>query len=113
MQFRLEKEGLKTSVFKGNLLNLVICMWTSGQRKKLIKHADQYEAVVVMGCEGAYQSVCDIVKSTDCKVFLGMESEGILNAIPKFHFPFNISLSLSSVTPIPRQEDQSGADVSS
>ena len=100
MQSRLEKEGVKTGVFKGNLLNYIICMWTSGQRKKLLEHAAQYEAVVVMGCEGAYQSVCDILKSTDCKVYLGMESEGILNTIPKFHLPFNISLSLSSITPI-------------
>ena len=36
MQSRLKKEGLKTGVFKGNLLNYLICMWTSGQRKKLI-----------------------------------------------------------------------------
>jgi len=104
MQSRLEKEGLKTSVFKGNLLpspfNFIICMWTSGQREKLLKHAHQYEAVVVMGCEGAYESVCGIIKSTDCQVFLGMESEGVLNAIPKFHFPFNISLELSNVTPM-------------
>ncbi len=104
MQFRLEKEGLKTSVFKGNLLpvplNFIICMWTSGQRKKLLKHAHQYEAVVVMGCEAAYESVCNIIKSTDCQVFHGMESEGLLDAIPKFHWPFNISLELSSVTPI-------------
>jgi len=104
MQSRLEKEGLKTSVFKGNLLpvplNFIICMWTSGQRKKLLKHAHQYEAVVVMGCEAAYASVCDIIKSTDCQVFHGMESEGLLDAIPKFHWPFNISLKISSVTPI-------------
>ena len=97
---RLEKEGVKTSVFKGNLLNFIICMWTSGQRKKLLKRASEYEAVVVMGCEGAYESVCDIIKSTDCQVFLGMESEGVLNAIPKFHLPFNISLELSNVTPM-------------
>jgi hypothetical protein len=86
-------------------------MWTSGQRKKLLKHAHQYEAVVVIGCEAAYKSVCDIIKSTDCKVFLGMESEGVFNATPKFHLPFNISLELSSVTPILIQEKQHGVEV--
>jgi hypothetical protein len=111
MQSRLEKEGLKTSVFKGNLLNFIICLWTSGQRKKLLKHAHQYEAVVVMGCEAAYEDVCDIIKSTDCQVFHGMESEGVLNAIPKFHLPFNISLELNSVTPMLCQEKQSEAEV--
>ena len=103
MQSRMEKEGLKTNVFKGNLLpmplNFIICFWTSGQREKLLKHAHQYEAIVVMGCESAYQSVCDILKSTDCQIFLGMESEGVFEAIPKFSLPFNISLELSNVMP--------------
>ena len=104
MQSRLDKEGLKTDVFKGSLLpmplNFIICFWNSGQREKLLKHARQYEAIVVMGCEAAYQNVCDILKSTDCKIFLGMESEGIFEAIPKFRFPLNISLELSNVMPV-------------
>jgi len=72
MQSRLDKEGLKTDVFKGSLLpmplNFIICFWNSGQREKLLKHARQYEAIVVMGCEAAYQSVCKILKSTDCQI---------------------------------------------
>ncbi len=112
MQSRLKKEGLKTGVFKGNLLNYLICMWTSGRRKKLIKHASQFEAVVVMGCEGAYESVQDILKSTNCQIFHGMETEGILNAIPKFHLPFNISLELFHVTPMIYQGKQSEKKVS-
>ena len=75
-------------------------MWTSGQREKLMKLAPEYEAVMVMGCDGAYESVCEMIKSTDCRMFHGMESEGVMNAIPKFHFPFNISLELFSVTPV-------------
>ena len=100
MQSRLKKEGLKTGVFKGNLLNYLMCMWTSGRRKKLLKRASQFEAVVVMGCENAYESVQDILKSTDCQVFHGMESEGLMNVIPKVHLPFNISLEKFKITPI-------------
>ena len=104
---RLEEEGLKTSVFTVNLLNYLICLWTSGGRKKLIKHASQFEAVVVMGCESAYESVQEILKSTDCQVFLGMESEGVLNAIPKVSLPFNISFEKFKVTPMIYQGKQS------
>jgi len=103
---RLEKEGVKTSVFKGNLLNFIICMWTSGQRKKLLKRASEYEAVVVMGCEGAYEGVSNMIKSTDCQVFQGMKSEGILAATPKFHLPFNISLELFGVTQIHQEKNE-------
>ena len=111
MQSLLEKKGLKTDVFKGSLfpmpLNFIICFWTSGQREKLLKHARQYEAIIVMGCEAAYESVCDILKSTDCRIFLGMESEGVFEAVPKFRLPFNISLKLSNVKPVTFPDIQS------
>ena len=113
MQLRLKKEGLKTGVFKGNLLNYLICLWTIGGRRKFSKYASQFEAVVVMGCESAYESVQKILKSTDCQVFLGMESEGVLNAIPKVHLPFNISLEKFNVTPMIYQGKQSEKEVSS
>lgn len=113
MQSRLKKEGLKTAVFKGNLLNYLICLWTSGWRKKLIKHAGQFEAVVVMGCESAYESIKEILKSTDCQVFQGMESEGVLNAIPKVHLPLNISFEKFRVTPMIYQGKQSEQETGS
>ena len=100
IQSRLEEKGVTTSVYKSNLFNFIICMWTSRRREKLLERARRYDAVIVMGCEGAYENVSDIVKSADCQVFAGMESEGVLSAIPKFHRPFNISLELASVTPI-------------
>jgi len=116
VQSRLEKEGLKTDVFKGSLLpmplNFIICFWNSGQRKKLLKHARQYEAIVVMGCEAAYQSVCKILNSTDCQIFPGMESEGIFEAIPKFRLPFNISLELSNVIAVHYPDIQSRTEAS-
>jgi hypothetical protein len=107
MQSRLRKEGIKTGIFKGNLLNYLICLWTSGGRKKLIKHASRFEAVVVMGCESAYESVQKILKKTNCQVFHGMESEGVLNAIPKVHLPFTISLEKFKVTPMIYEGKQS------
>ena len=100
MQSRLEEGGAKTSTFQGNLLNYFMCMWTSRQREKFLEEARHYEAVVVMGCEGAYENVCDVVKSTGCQVFHGMESEGILTAVPKFHWPFSVSLEIARVTPM-------------
>ena len=112
MQSRLQNEGLKTAVFKGNLLNYLICLWTSGWRKKLIKRAGQFEAVVVMGCESAYESIQEILQSTNCQVFHGMESEGVLNAIPKVHLPLNISFEKFKVTPMIYQGKQAEKETS-
>jgi hypothetical protein len=101
MKRSLESKGIKTSVFKSNLLHqFVLCMWTSKRREKLLDQAKNYEAVVVVGCEAAVRTVRDSVKSTDCQVIQGMNNEGLMNARPKFHLPCNVSLELESVTPI-------------
>jgi hypothetical protein len=60
-----------------------------------------------MGCGSAYESVKEILRSTKCQLFQGMESEGVLNAIPKVHPPFNISLEKFNVTPMVYQGKQS------
>ena len=100
LRINLERKGVRTEVFKGNILNFLICMWTHGQQKKCLNHASGYEAAVVMGCEGAYQTVCEIFKSTDCRVFHGMTSEGVMSVTPRFKLPFTLSLELFGVTPI-------------
>jgi hypothetical protein len=102
---RLEANDVSTDVFRGNLLNFIICMWTSGQRKRLLERARQYEAVVVLGCDVAFDTVSDILEATDCQVFHGMECEGVLDAIPRFHLPGNISLEMVRVTPLEGEQD--------
>jgi hypothetical protein len=75
-------------------------MWTSGRRKKLKKHAKQYDAVIVLGCESATDTVHELIKSTDRKVIQGMEVAGFLNAKPKFRLPCNVSFEDCKVIPI-------------
>ena len=108
MKSRLEKEGIKTDIFRSSVLSYVHCMWTPRKREKLRQSASEYEAVIVVGCEGAYESVCSMLTSLDCRVFPGMETEGLLNAVPKLGWPFNISLELSSVTQIHHQRVEQG-----
>ena len=100
----LEKKGVKTDVFKSKLLHqFVVCMWTSRRRKKLLKRASKYEAVVVLGCEAAVQTICDFLETTSCKVYQGMRSEGIMTIKPSFNMPFNISLELDKIIPLVHQ----------
>ena len=100
----LEKKGVKTNVFKSKLLHqFVVCMWTSRRRKRLLESARDYEALVVMGCEAAVQTIYDSVKSTSCKVFQGMSSEGIMTVKPSFNWPCNISLELDKIIPLVHQ----------
>jgi len=73
-------------------------MWTSERRDDLAKHAADYDAVIVLGCDAAVETARYCIKSDNCRVIPGMEVEGIMNVIPTLKFPFNIYLEVSSVT---------------
>jgi hypothetical protein len=107
LQSRLREKGVNTKVFKSNLYHQwFLCMWTSGRRKKLQKYAKQHEAVIVLGCDSATETVRDSVKSTDCKVIEGMEVAGIMNAKLRFRLPCNVSFEDCKITPISKQKKE-------
>lgn len=96
---RLEEIGIKTDVFEIHLPHhYVACMWTSGRRQKLAERASAFDGVVVLGCDAAVDIVKNHMRSEDCRVVQGMESEGIMNVVPAVRFPFTISLAVQSVT---------------
>ncbi len=99
LKFNLEKQGIKTGIFKSNLLHqFVLCTWSSKKREKLLECAKHYEALIVLGCEAAVRTIQDCVKSNSCHVIQGMKTEGLMSVKPTFHLPGTISLELSSVT---------------
>jgi len=107
LQSRLRKKGVSTKVFKSNLPHQwFLCMWTSGRHKKLQKCAKQHEAVIVLGCDSATETVRDAVKSTDCKVIEGMEVAGIMNAKLRLNLPGNVSFEDCKIIPISQQQKE-------
>jgi len=91
MQSRLLDKGVTTTVFKSNIPHQwFMCMWTSGQRRKLRHEAKQYDAVIVLGCDSATATVRDVVETTDCKVIEAMKVSGIVNAKLRFRLPGNV-----------------------
>ena len=109
LQSRLEEHGVKTKVFKSMPSHeWFMCMWTSGKRKKLQKCAEKYDAVIVLGCDSATETVRDVVKSTDSKVIEGMKVTGIMNAQIRFRLPGNISFENCKTVPISRQKEKEG-----
>jgi hypothetical protein len=97
----IEEKGVRAGVLKSKLLHqFVLCMWTSKRRKKLMEMAEEYDAIVVMGCEGAVQTVREATKSTNCRVVPGMKNSGLMSIRPRFSLPCTISLELESVSPI-------------
>ena len=106
-QSRLREYGVNSKIFRSNLYHQwFMCMWTSAQRKKLQTIAKQYEAVIVLGCDSATETVRDAVKSSECKVIEGMKVTGIMNATLKFHLPGNVSFENCRTIPITQQVSQ-------
>lgn len=107
MKHSFEKRGIRASVFRSKLLHqFVLCMWTSRRRQKLLERAREYEAVVVIGCEAAVETVRKTLESTTCQVIPGMRSEGIMSVQPRLSMPCNIALELEGVTPYIHPEPQ-------
>ncbi len=101
LKLRLSEKGLKTQWFRGGIIQqFFLCLWTSKQRNKLQQRAKKYDAVIVLGCDSAIETVRESVKGTDCNVVKGMEVAGIMNTKPKFHLPCNISFEDSKIIPI-------------
>jgi len=101
MKSALGKKGVKVDVFRSRVPHqFVVCMWTSRRRKQLMNHAKNYDALVVLGCEAAVQTILDSVDSASFQVVQGMRTEGIMSILPRFKWPDRIMLQLNSITPL-------------
>lgn len=99
LKSRLENQGVRTAVFDSKLPHqFVVCMWTAGRRQELARQAAGYDAVIVLGCDGAVETIRSSLQSTGCRVIQAMDVEGIMNVIPAVRLPFNVSLELGGVT---------------
>jgi hypothetical protein len=108
MKSSFESRGIQTAVFESHLLHqFVLCMWTAKRRRRLLERARTYEALVVIGCEAAVETVREAVKSAGCRVIQGMETRGIMSIQPRFRLPCTIQLELQGVSPMVFPEQQS------
>lgn len=92
LRTRLEQDGIQTGTFTSYLPCAATCLWTSGQRRRLLRRAAGYDAALVFGCESARYTVEDTLQGTDCDVILGMELVGVTNANLRIRFPLTIRL---------------------
>lgn len=101
LQSRLREKGIKADVFKSRLYyKWFVCMWASGQRRKLQKAAERYDAVISLGCDTANETVRDAVRSTNAKVIEGMEVAGLTNAKMSLNVKGEISFKDCRIIPI-------------
>ncbi len=73
-------------------------------RKKLQKQAKHHDAVIVLGCDTANETVRDAVRSTGVRVIEGMEVAGLMNAKLSFSLPGNIGFKDCRIIPISQRD---------
>lgn len=100
IRYPLEKSGVRTGTFTTRLPLPTMCLWTKGQRRRLLKRATAYEAVVVLGCDSAVFTAQQVLKETECKVIKGMRMVGITNATVTHRFPLTFELQEKTRVPI-------------
>lgn len=87
LQSRLSQKGVSTKVFRSTLYQQwFMCMWTSRRRRKLERQVKKYDAVIVLGCDSANETVRAVV-SPDVKVIEGMKTAGIMNGRMSCRWP--------------------------
>ncbi len=108
MKSELEKRGVKADVFRSRIpQQFVVRMWTRRRRKQLMRLAKKYDAVVVLGCEAAVQTILDSVDTESFQVVQRRRTEGIMSILPRFQWLDSIPLQLNSITPLLHQKQGS------
>jgi len=103
LRSRLASKGVRTEVFTSRLHHQwFLCMWTAGRRKKLRKQAERHEALIVLGCDSATETVREAAEGANCRVIEGMAVSGIMNAHLSIHLPANVSFENCKIVPISR-----------
>ena len=105
LQARLDEKGVASEVFRNTLYHQwFMCMWTSRRRRKLERHAKRHDAVIVLGCESATETVRKVVDSTEVKVIEGMKTAGIMNAEMSFKLPGSLHFRNCTVVRLSQEE---------
>lgn len=102
---RLEAEGIEVAVFDSKLPHqFVACMWSQRRRQAFAKRASQFDGVVVLGCNAAVETTRDALARSNRRVIGGMVEEGIMNVVPEFSFPANLSLAVKGINRVKTEE---------
>ena len=91
----LEGRGIEAGVFTSYLPLPLMCLWSNGQRNRLRRRAEGYEAVAIVGCDAATVNATNVLGGTGCQVVQVMQVAGIVTAIPTLERPGNLTLKIT------------------
>ena len=100
LKTRLGEKGIDAKVFRSaSYHQWFMCMWTARRRRKLARQARRYDAVIVLGCDSATETVRAAVPE-GVKVIEGMRTVGIMNGRLSLRLPDKLVFDGCKVVPI-------------
>ena len=97
----LTKRGVRTGVFSIHTPTPMMCLWTESQRRRFLKRAKDYDAVLVLACDSGTVSARDALEGTDCSVVQALQMDGVVNATTTIGFPLVVSMKPNMESPGP------------
>jgi hypothetical protein len=88
----LEQRGIRTGTFTSYLPLPLMCLWSAGQRRRLLRKARGYQAIAILGCDAATVNARDALVSLGCEIVQMMQVAGIVTAIPAFEQGLDLKL---------------------
>lgn len=95
----LERRGVAVELYRYRWpQHFVVCMWTAARRNNVARRAGKHDAVIVLGCDAAADTLRQSLGSSGCRVVPAMRVEGLMNVIPAVRFPLRVWLTVSGMT---------------
>lgn len=88
----LAERGVRTGVYSIHTPTPMMCLWTDRQRRRFLKRAKDYDAVLVLACDSGTVSARDALKDTDCSVVQALHMDGVINATTTIGFPLVVRM---------------------
>ena len=96
----LESRGMRTDTFTIYAPLPMMCLWTEGQRNRLVKHARSFDALLIMGCDSAAYTAAQALEGSRCRVIQAMRLIGITNARVGYKAPMKLVLEQTARVPV-------------
>ena len=100
----LETRGIRTDTFTIYAPLPMMCLWTEGQRNRLVKRARTFDVVLVLGCDSAAYTVKRALEDSRVRVIQAMRMIGITNAAVGYEAPMKLVLEHATRVPVEVKE---------
>lgn len=100
----VEARGVRVDTFTIYAPLPMMCLWTEGQRNRLVKRARTFDVLLVLGCDSAAHTAKRALEDYPVRVIQAMRTIGITNAAVEYRPPMRLVLEQATRVPVAVKE---------